>query len=100
VAKTLGLDGINWHSFRHSFVVNQRRSGTHAKVIAGVLGHSGTQLQAEVYNHYEEAESREPIAKLLQTVMNSSRAELNHPQNAASDSLVGPQGFEPRTKGL
>ena len=26
-AKAAGLQGINWHSFRHSFVVNQRRNG-------------------------------------------------------------------------
>ena len=99
-AKAVGLDGINWHSFRHSFVVNQRRSGTHAKVIAGLLGHAGTLLHEEVYDHYEVAEGREPIAKLLQTVMNSTRADSARPQVGATEGVGGPAGIRTPDQGI
>ena len=69
--KAAGLEGINWHSFRHSFQVAQRRAGTHPKLISDLLGHASVSTAMDVYDHASEAELRQPLDQLLQSVMKS-----------------------------
>jgi integrase len=96
-AVAAGIGGINWHSFRHSFSANQRRQGTHPKVISSLLGHSRVQLAMDVYDHVDVEELRGPLAKMLR-----SRCEAESAETAAliPKDLVGPPGFEPGANGL
>jgi len=66
-AKKAGVASLNWHSFRHSFAVNQRREGTHPKVLSAMLGHSRVQLAMDVYDHVNVEELRAPLEKLLRS---------------------------------
>ena len=64
-AKEAGMESRNWHSFRHSFAVNQRREGTHPKVLSAMLGHSRVQLAMDVYDHVNVDELRAPLDQML-----------------------------------
>jgi len=66
-----GKATLNWHSFRHSFTVNQRRAGTHPKVLSALLGHSKVQLAMDVYDHVNIEELRQPLDQMLRSVMKS-----------------------------
>jgi integrase len=70
-AKRAGLKGINWHSFRHSFQVSQRRAGTHPKLISDLMGHASVSTAMDVYDHASESELQQPLNQLLQDVMKS-----------------------------
>lgn len=74
-ATAAGLEGINWHSFRHSFQVAQRRAGTHPKLISSLLGHASVSTAMDVYDHASEAELRQPLDQLLQSVMKSESVQ-------------------------
>ncbi len=60
--KELGIPLGGWHDFRHSLTTTMRRSGVHAKVIAGVLGHSRVNLAMDVYDRATVEDFRQPLA--------------------------------------
>src|SRR5581483_7938093 len=68
-------DKLNWHSFRHSFTVQQRRQGTHPKVLSDLLGHGSTvNLAMDVYDHTSTEDMAVPLDQLLRNVMKSEVA--------------------------
>jgi site-specific recombinase XerD len=68
------LAGINWHWFRHSFTVLQRRQGTHPKVASELLGHASVATAMDAYDHSSDSELRQPLDQLLRDVMKSEVA--------------------------
>lgn len=74
-AKAAGLQGINWHSFRHSFTVAQRRAGTHPKILSDLLGHASVSTAMDTYDHASESELRQPLDQLLRNVMKSEAVQ-------------------------
>jgi len=73
-AQAVGLSSLNWHSFRHSLTVQQRRNGTHASVLSRLLGHASTALAMDVYDHCEAGELRPALDQMLQDVRKSELA--------------------------
>lgn len=73
-ARKLGIGLTRWHDFRHFFVTQLRRRGTHPKVLSGLLGHSGVTLAMDVYDHLDLADFRGPMAEMLCDVMKSEVA--------------------------
>ena len=67
-AKAAGVPGVNWHSFRHSFTVAQRRAGTPPKVVSTLLGHASVSTAMDTYDHLSESELRQPLDQLLRDV--------------------------------
>ena len=93
-AQAVGMESVNWHSFRHAFTVTQRRSGTHPKILSSLLGHASVVTQMDAYDTPSDAELQQPLNQLLQSVMKSQVTAWKS-VNCVGD-LAAPQGFEPR----
>jgi integrase len=72
-ARESGCAGINWHSFRHTFTVRQRKLKTHPKVVSSLLGHASVAVAMDSYDHLDAAELRQPLGDLLGDVMKHER---------------------------
>ena len=77
--------------------MNQRRAGTHPKVLSAMLGHSKVQLAMDVYDHVNVEEMRRPLEQMLQSCY---QAGIEGTFALDPRELVGPPGFEPGTNGL
>jgi hypothetical protein len=69
VVRKAGLSGINWHSFRHSFTVQQRRQGTRPEGSVRSSRDASVATAMDAYDHASEKRTPQPINQLLQDVM-------------------------------
>jgi len=111
-AAALNIKLCGWHDFRHTLTVTLRKSGVHAKVIAGVLGHKKVDLGISVYDHCDTEDIRTALVivgkKLLPScypaaTQHGSSAVRNQPVVDSADEttmdrrMVSAEGIEPST---
>jgi integrase len=62
--KTLGLEGITWHSLRHSNATLLDSVGTPLGTVQALLGHSSSEVTRGTYLHSLPAGAREAVEKV------------------------------------
>ncbi len=67
--KKAGLPLLGWHAFRHTHATLLGDSGGSLKIAQAQLGHSSSQVTAEVYTHVVPESHRAAVEKLEQSVL-------------------------------
>jgi integrase len=60
-ARTAGVEGVGFHTLRHSVAVGWLESGLHIKAVADLLGHSSINITGDIYGHTSDATIRVAI---------------------------------------
>ncbi|WP_372593413.1 tyrosine-type recombinase/integrase [Actinotalea sp.] len=63
-AERAGVTGATVHTLRHSAATAMLEGGVHLKAVSDLLGHSGTQVTAEVYAHLTTPTARKAMDAL------------------------------------
>jgi integrase len=82
--RRLGIGLGGWHDFRHTATTTMRKNGIHPTVIAAVLGHSGVDLQMNVYDRADAAD----IGAALVTLGNNLNPKIAQNQPNSRVSVV------------
>lgn len=80
--KKLGLQGITWHSLRHSHATLLDSVGTPLGTVQALLGHSTSEITREVYLHAIPEDQRRAVAGVESLVFGLNRTQ--------TDSSLGP----------
>lgn len=64
-----GLPLVGWHAFRHTHATLLSDSGVSLKIAQAQLGHSSSEITAEVYTHVIPDTHRAAVVKLEKTVL-------------------------------
>lgn len=70
-AKNLGIRLGGYHDFRHTLCTNLRRSGTHPKVVSGILGHKKVNLAMDVYDRVGVEDFAAPLSAVVKELVSS-----------------------------
>ncbi|ULA61725.1 MAG: Phageintegrase domain-containing protein [Nitrospira sp.] len=70
--KALGLDGVSWHTLRHTFASRLAKSGATERTIAALLRHSGTSLVRR-YAHLSASHLQNEVEKVAAFGMMTSQ---------------------------
>lgn len=65
--KRLSIPDIHFHSLRHTFATRAMEAQMNLKVCSQILGHSSTQITADIYTHVSEFQMMKEIKKLNMT---------------------------------
>src|SRR5712692_3017298 len=79
--KALGLEGISWHTLRHSNATLLDAVGTPLGTVQALLGHSSWEITREVYLHSLPAGAREAVEKLEALLNGPKRTQIEEIQN-------------------
>jgi integrase len=71
----VGFVGVGFHHLRHTTASLLISQGTPITTVAGILGHSSTQMTLNVYGHLYEDESVKYIDRLGDSIFNSGTAK-------------------------
>jgi Phage integrase family len=77
-----GLDGITFHSLRHTFAALAIDSGAHMKVLQALMGHASIRITMDIYGHLYEATTAAAIRSLGTMLDASSVAVRSAPLEA------------------
>ena len=83
VARRLGIDHINWHTFRHTYSTLLRANGEDPKVAQELLRHSSIKITMDVYTQALTAAKRKAQARVVKLIV---------PKNAAGMRTAAMQG--------
>jgi integrase len=79
--KALGLEGIRWHSLRHSNATLLDSVGTPLGTVQAILGHSSPEITREVYLHSLPAGAREAVEKVEALLIGPNRTQIEEIQD-------------------
>jgi len=85
--KAPGLEGIGWHSLRHSNATLLDSVGTLLWTVQALLGHSSPEITRGVYLHSLPAGAREAVEKVEALLIGPKRTQIEEIQNLGS-SLI------------
>jgi integrase len=71
----VGFTGVGFHHLRHTTASLLISQGTPITTVAGILGHSSTQMTLNVYGHLYEDESVKYVDRLGDSIFNSGTAK-------------------------
>ena len=71
----VGFVGVGFHHLRHTTASLLISQGTPITTVAGILGHSSTQMTLNVYGHLYEDESVKYVDRLGDSIFNSGTAK-------------------------
>jgi integrase len=75
--KKLGLEGITWHSLRHSHATLLDAVGAPLGTVQALLGHSTSEITREVYLHSIPEDQRRAVAKVESLVFGFKRTQMD-----------------------
>jgi integrase len=75
--KKLGLEGITWHSLRHSHATLLDAVGAPLGTVQALLGHSTSEITREVYLHSIPEDQRRAVAKVESLVFGFNRTQMD-----------------------
>lgn len=64
MTKSLGLIGVHFHTFRHSYATRLLEMGVDIKTVSALLGHSSVQTTLNCYAHSTPEHQRQAVLKL------------------------------------
>ncbi len=64
MAQALGLQGVHFHTFRHSYATRLLEMGVDIKTVSSLLGHSSVQTTMSFYAHSTPEHQRQAVIKL------------------------------------
>jgi integrase len=64
MVQSLGLDGVHFHTFRHSYATRLMEMGVDIKTVCSLLGHSSVQTTLTFYAHSTPEHQRLAVGKL------------------------------------
>lgn len=64
IVKSAGLNGVVFHTLRHSFASHLLMKGVPLITVSRLLGHSSIKITADLYGHISEAHTQEAVDKL------------------------------------
>lgn len=64
MVESLGLDGVHFHTFRHSYATRLLEMGEDIKTVSSLLGHSSVQTTLNFYAHSTPEHQRLAVVKL------------------------------------
>ena len=73
--KKVGYVGVGFHHIRHTTASLLISQGTPITTVAGILGHSSTQMTLNVYGHLYEDESVKYVDRLGDSIFNTGTAK-------------------------
>ena len=73
--KRVGYVGVGFHHLRHTTASLLISQGTPITTVAGILGHSSTQITLNVYGHLYEDESIKYVDRLGDSIFNTGTAK-------------------------
>ena len=68
-ARDCGLDGVHFHTLRHTFATRAVEAGFEIKSLSEILGHSTTTITLDRYMHSSLELKRENMRKLSEIGM-------------------------------
>lgn len=86
--KKLGLQGITWHSLRHSHATLLDSVGTPLGTVQALLGHSTSEITREVYLHAIPEDQRRAVAGVESLVFGFNRTQTDSSLSPAENSAV------------
>ena len=69
VAKKLGIAGIGWHTFRHTYSTLLHANGEDPKVVQELLRHSSIKVTMDVYTQAVTAAKRRAQSKVIEMIV-------------------------------
>jgi integrase len=64
MVQSLGLDGVHFHTLRHSYATRLLEMGVDIKTVSSLLGHSSVQTTLSFYAHSTPEHRRLAVVKL------------------------------------
>jgi len=87
LAARLGIDGVTFHDLRGTFITERKREGSTAEQIAGVTGHSISEINTVLERHYLADDQQASDAVILRMEKNTSRTTIRkRPVNGHIDA--------------
>lgn len=68
LAKRLGIQGVHFHTLRHSFATRLLELGVDVKTVSVLLGHGSAKTTLDVYAHSLMDQQRSAVARLAASV--------------------------------
>jgi len=81
---TLGMDGVNWHWFRHANATLLDSVGTPLSTTQALLGHASPEITREIYLHSVPADARSAVEKVEKAVENAKA------ESEGQSEIIGP----------
>jgi len=74
VATNLGIDKINWHTFRHTYSSLLQDNGEDPKVVQELLRHSSIKVTMDIYTQAVTSKKRKAQSKVVELIVPKKKA--------------------------